>query len=97
MLSWFALAAAADPGGIDSRSRANWLNRMMSKIMRQNEGLRMLEVCAKSAPSEVPDHSNAPASRDIPNVISDGSILTLMASKNLMKLAALHLVIDCRQ
>nr|GFD26628.1 hypothetical protein [Tanacetum cinerariifolium] len=94
MLSWFALIEASDPGGIDRRSKANWLKRTMSKIMRQNEGLRALDDCAKSAPSDVPDHSNAPASREMPNVISDMSVFTFTALRNRMKFALDALVGD---
>jgi hypothetical protein len=72
---------------MDKRSSANWLKRIMSKIMRQKEGLRALEGCAKSEVAEVPDHSKAPASREMPKVISEAMVLTRRALRNWMKFA----------
>ena len=89
MLISVAATAADEPGVMASRSRANWLNRMMSKIMRQNEGLSAFSGCAKSELPDVPDHSKAPASRDIPKVISEATVLTCKADRNFMKFAGL--------
>jgi len=47
----------------------------------------MFHLWANTAESDVPAHSNKPLSRDTPNVISVGTVGTLMAFKKAMKLA----------
>jgi hypothetical protein len=59
----------------------------MSKIILHIRGEKMFFLCAKMEEREVPDHSNNPMSLDTPKVISVGSVGTLMAFRNAMKLA----------
>jgi|TARA_R110002003_G_scaffold2375_3_gene24204 hypothetical protein len=87
MLVSAVIEANEEPGVTDRRSRAKWLKRIMSKIMRQKVGFSTFSGCEKRALADVPDHSNAPASREIPNVISDATVLTLIALRNSMKFA----------
>lgn len=71
----------------ESKSSANWLNRTISKIIRQNDGFRILARCANSADSDVPDHSNAPLSLEIPKVISLLIVFKPKVLRNAMKFA----------
>jgi len=55
--------------------------------MRHILKLKMFFLCANTASSDVPDHSNVPASLETPNVISVGTASTLIVLRKLIKLA----------
>jgi hypothetical protein len=59
----------------------------MSKIIRQKLGRKKLRFWAKMDLGDVPDHSKAPWSRVMPNVIVVGAVFTPSSFKNGMKLA----------
>jgi hypothetical protein len=70
------------------RSRANWLNRIMSNIILHIRREKRFLRCAKAARRDLPDHSKNPSSLDTPYVICVNTVGAFITSRKAVKFAA---------